>query len=248
MANKSLSNYTIQPKPKFSFFCDLEGQVFERLTVGPFLGCDGKHSFWLCTCSCGETVRVSSQGLKSRHTKSCGCLNREMTGNRARTHGQSHKSPAWQSWTSMLTRCLNANAKSYEVYGKLGITVCDRWKTSFENFYADMGDRPQGTTLDRINSSGNYEPQNCRWATPTAQNNNRKDNLLFTIDGKTMTLAEWCKWADVPYMRTYKRLRRGWTIEDALDFYVLDEMKHPSIRPLAPPAEVTKFAAKGGGR
>jgi len=97
------------------------------------------------------------------------------------------------SWRSMVNRCYNSHTEEYKNYGGRGITVCSRWRESFENFLADMGERPEGMTLDRADNNGNYEPGNCRWATVTEQAHNRRNNRFLTANGETMTMAEWAR-------------------------------------------------------
>ena len=122
----------------------------------------------------------------------------------------------YTSWSMMLTRCRNPNNCVYQEYGAKGIVVCERW-SDFLNFLSDMGERPHGTTLDRINNAGNYEPQNCRWATRIQQNNNRANNRLITWGGKTQSIAEWARELQMPMKALNGRLNRlGWTIERAI--------------------------------
>ena len=133
-------------------------------------------------------------------------------------HGQSKKgseSGAYKSWSRMKVRCLNKNDKSYQRYGGIGITVCDRLM-SFENFYADMGDRPDGMTLDRINNNGNYEPSNCRWATKVQQQANRKNAKLITCLGQSMTAKQWELQTGVDAATLTRRINRGIPPEVAL--------------------------------
>lgn len=115
----------------------------------------------------------------------------------------------------MIQRCENPNATGYERYGGRGIQVCERWRT-FENFYAGMGERPEGMTLDRIDVDGNYEPSNCRWATDREQTRNASHNHRLTYGGETLTVAEWAEKTGLPYGVIYDRLRDGWTVEDVL--------------------------------
>jgi hypothetical protein len=116
----------------------------------------------------------------------------------------------------MFTRCRNPNDKGSAYYGARGIDVCKRWE-SFENFLADMGPRPPGTTLDRYpNVDGNYEPGNCRWATVAEQNRNKRDTVLVTHNGKTHCIAEWARIVGISAPALYKRFRKGWSAERAL--------------------------------
>lgn len=132
------------------------------------------------------------------------------------THGRRH-SPEYCSWYCMKQRCLNPRNERFSDYGGAGITVCDRW-LSFENFFADMGSRPAGTSLDRKDGKGPYEPENCRWATPKQQVRNRRDNARATAFGETKLVVEWSEDARcvVSYGCLRKRFRLGWLFEEAL--------------------------------
>lgn len=149
----------------------LEGQVFGRLTVVERFRSRNGRVTWLCKCACGKLHEAVSHALTSGHTKSCGCWKEERNTSTLPVHGHAkrgYKSPTYYSWASMWTRCTNPNVKSYKDYGGRGVQICEQWG-DFENFLADMGERPDGRTLDRSNVNGNYEPGNCRWATRKEQ-------------------------------------------------------------------------------
>jgi len=132
-------------------------------------------------------------------------------------HGMSKTHPEYRIWASMKSRCANPNDPGYFRYGGRGIKVCDRWKESFTAFYEDMGQRPSPRhSLDRIDTDGGYEPDNCRWVLPKTQSNNRRDNRLVTLDGRTQTLTEWIREKGLHYGTVRVRVSRGWSYEDAL--------------------------------
>lgn len=168
-----------------------------------------KHFFWRCLCECGTKRIVREAALKQGYSRSCGCMRGGLHGiPRVRAH---------KSWESLKQRCLNPNATDYDKYGGRGVTVCERWQHSFEAFLADMGERPAGTTLDRIDGSGNYDPGNCRWATVVRQNRNKPGGLHIAIDGVAIPFRDWCDRHGVPYTLAEWRLKEGWPIERMAD-------------------------------
>ncbi len=155
---------------------NLTGKVFGYLRVICRRTCGGRRVRWLCVCRCGKLVDVAGDSLHVGDTRSCGCYHRRRASESNITHGHSTRSVMYSTWCNMKTRCTNINSEDYPNYGGRGIMVCDRW-SAFENFLEDMGERPPGRSIDRIDNDGNYEPTNCRWATPTQQRHNRRDSV-----------------------------------------------------------------------
>lgn len=190
---------------------DLTGQRFGRLVVISQAE-DNKHRQprWLCQCDCGNKTIVMGGSLKSGLTQSCGCLQRERSVGRHRTHGECG-TRLYRIWHDIKQRCQNENYKQYSDYGGRGIRVCDEWQDSFEVFrdWALANGYEESLTIDRIDNDGNYEPENCRWATTKEQARNRRNSVLLEIGGVTKTLAEWAEVFHISYSTFTARYRNG---------------------------------------
>jgi hypothetical protein len=187
---------------------DIAGMRFGRLTaVRIDESHEGKRIHWICKCDCGKEKSVRASHMKSGMCRSCGCLSHDRGGKSLDLQPPSVK-PLYRVWRGMIDRCRNPNAPNYCYYGEKGITVCDRWK-SFDEFAKDMGERPDGTTLDRIDSNGNYCPENCRWATATEQSRNRSWARNLTIYGLTMSVSAWSEISGIPSTTIIGRLDKG---------------------------------------
>jgi len=170
-----------------------------------------------CLCECGVETRVFGGNLSREHTRSCGCLHREFASVTAKTHGMT-KSSEFHIWQGMLARCYNPDMKKYNRYGGRGISICDRWKNSFENFYIDMGMKPSRLhSIDRVNNNGNYEPDNCRWITRKQNMNNTRRSRYIEYDGITKTVSEWSDELNIPYKRLLARLN-NWSVEKSFTY------------------------------
>ena len=193
-------------KPK-----DMRGQKFGRITPLFYLG----KSTWRTICDCGTEKDMSAKCLLNGAARSCGCLHREQLSKRKKTHGMTG-TPTYIAWTNMKARCLNPGSISYSNYGGRGIKVCQEWIDSFETFFKDMGERPEGMTLERVDTNGDYCPENCVWANWTDQMNNRRVSRLVEYLGKRMTIAQWSRETGICPAKIRKKLNSGLGPEEAL--------------------------------
>lgn len=211
-----------RPNPRI---IDYAGQRHYRWTFDSISEEKGANgcALWNVTCDCGTKAVRYGPAITSGHSKSCGCYQNEHRGEHAKTHGKS-RSPAHRVWVGMRQRC---NCILDPDYGGRGIRVCDRW-SKFENFAADMGERPADMTIDRIDADRGYscgkcddcrergEPSNCRWATRKTQSRNRRNTVLLTLGGVTRPATEWAEIIGLKPATIYRRLRMGHTIEEVL--------------------------------
>ena len=188
---------------------DLTGQRFGKLTVIEKAETLNKNARFKCRCDCGNEMIVESQKLRNGKTNSCGCLRIEAIKKANTTHGQT-KTRLYRIWHSMKSRC-NYDFKGSERYYGKGIKVCEDWENSFESFrdWAMDNGYTDDLTIDRIDSDGNYEPSNCRWAGKLTQDNNRSSNKKIEINGELHTIAEWSRISGVKYETIRSRLSRG---------------------------------------
>ena len=191
-----------------------KGDKYNRLTAIKFSHKNKKYNqYWLFECDCGNKRIIRVGSVKNEDTKSCGCLMKK--GNNLK-HGM-FGTKIYGIWTQMKKRCFNKNCKVYKNYGGRGITVCKEWM-KFENFYRDMGDRPEGKTLDRIKNNLGYCKKNCQWATWEEQENNRRNNRFLTYNDKTQTVSQWAKELNINCSTLFGRVRNGWNTERALTY------------------------------
>lgn len=195
--------------------------TFGRLTVIGAAGRDKSGiALWLCRCICGKQMTSQKGNLKNGRTKSCGCWKREFAAQRMRKHGTGVKQPRaveYSTWSSMIARCENPNSPAYKNYGGRGITVCKRWRDSYANFFADMGKRPNGLTIERIDNDKGYSPDNCKWATRAEQaRNQRRTYKSLVSNGESLSLTDWASRTGLHSDCISSRLRRGWSVERAL--------------------------------
>lgn len=199
-------------------YIDLTGLRFERLTVLEYAGCKNEEAHWHCLCDCGNRTISSGRALRRKQTKSCGCYRRDYQSQNVK-HGcnrKKGKTRAYSVWSGMIQRCTNPNDKYFFNYGGRGINVCEQWK-DFNNFLSDMGEPPEGKTLDRIDNNIGYSPENCRWADRFVQMRNCRRNVVIEFEGKKQTLIEWAEETGIKFNTLQSRINNPkWTLSDAL--------------------------------
>lgn len=190
---------------------DLTGQRFGRLLVIRIGVPSEKSIRWICVCDCGAETLTTTSYLRSGVTKSCGCLK---YASRNATHGMS-KTPTYSSWLKMKERCLNPKTINYHRYGGRGITICPEWKYSFEQFFSDMGERPVGTSLERVKNGLGYSKENCIWLLNPLQSQNRRNNTwVLSPDGEELVVAEAARRYGIGQSTLSNRIRSGWPAKD----------------------------------
>lgn len=215
----NLDEIIFQDKPKRYGFKDIEGKKFNKLLVlgfaGKFLCANKLRPYWWCQCECGNIVKINGGHLRSQNTKSCGCSYYDVMV----THGMSI-SPEYNSYLGAKQRCETITNHKYKDYGGRGIEFLF---TSFEEFFAELGERPEPKnlySLDRIDVNGNYEKGNVRWATSKEQSRNQRDTHYLIYNGKTKTLVEWSEIASISQFTLRGRINRSWCVACALSIPV----------------------------
>lgn len=194
---------------------EMIGKKFGKLTVAECAGKNNHKSLmWKCVCDCGNERIIDGSGLRAGRNKSCGCSSPRFT-NETGTHGYTGKR-IYSIWIGMLNRCSDkSNGKNRKLYFEKGIKVCERWK-EFRNFLEDMGEPPEGKSLDRIDGNKGYEPNNCRWADYKTQGNNTSANHILTINRISKTISQWSDETGTKANTIVCRVRRGWPQELAI--------------------------------
>jgi hypothetical protein len=198
---------------------DLTGKQYGRLTVLSKAESGDGRTRWNCKCDCGNELIVHGLNLKKGRTKSCGCLNKELTSRRFTSHSMS-RTRICKIWYGIIKRCENPKNAAYKFYGGRGISICKEWRDDFMSFYRWSVENGYSDSLsiDRINVNGNYEPGNCRWAVPKEQQNNTTRNHYVTYLGKTKSIAEWADEYSISYSALLQRITKlKWSTKRALE-------------------------------
>lgn len=206
---------------------DLIGKNFGYLTVvAREENTKGGSARWKCLCKCGNFTVTTTFRLNSGKCQSCGCKRYE---SHNRIHGMT-KTDIHNKWLQIKQRCLDKNYKSYQRYGAVGITICDEWKNDFVSFmkWSYQNGYKEGLSIDRIDNSKGYSPDNCRWVTRKDQCNNRRSNIKITYQGKTQNLKQLCEELNIKYSFVYQRMyKQGMTFEEAISRPLVECRSHP---------------------
>lgn len=196
------------------------GEVYHRWTVAAVPVREGRYLMVPVVCTCGTRSKIEQTNLRKGLSKSCGCLKKELAGLQSRTHGK-RSAPIYAMWNMMRQRCNLTTNPAYSSYGGRGIKVCERWQ-KFEAFYEDMGDPPEGCSLDRIDTNADYAPGNVRWASKLEQANNTRKSIRFQVHGEELTLREAAEKYNINKSTLSTRVYTyGYTLEEAVDTPVL---------------------------
>jgi hypothetical protein len=212
---------------------DLTGQKFGELTVIQRAENDKKgRTQWLCQCDCGKQKIIRGSSLTFGNTKSCGCLSIEKLKKMSSTHKMA-KTRLYKIWANIKTRCLNPKYPRFCDYGGRGITICNEWIESFENFskWALNNGYADSLAIDRINNNGNYEPSNCRWVSNKINSLNKRNNLIFEYQNKKQCLKMWAEELNIDYVLLYNRIvRRKWTFEKAISTPIMTNRRNRNAK------------------
>lgn len=203
---------------------DLTGRRFGKLVVTSYAGrLSGGRSGWLCSCDCGGSKIHRHDFLTGGSAISCGCFHP------TRRHGM-YKTPEYKAWRNIKDRCFRSGSKHFPDYGGRGITMSAQWAADFTNFYTSMGPRPSPAhSIDRIDNNGNYEPENCRWATALEQASNNRRSKFVTVDGREMTVSAAARHFGVNVVTFWRRLERGMSVQEASQPSGLGSWKNKTI-------------------
>lgn len=210
---------------------DLTSRRFGRLTVLAFCYRKGTNYYWKCVCDCGKERICCAGNLRKKVTTSCGCFRNEQIVKSCGTHGHASngKTSTYKIWKGIKARTRNPNSQCYTYYGARGIDVCNEWFNSFEAFLRDMGERPEGLTIERVDNNKGYCKENCRWASYAEQGQNKRDTVRLTYKGETKTISEWADTLQVSRRVLEGRYSNGWTVQRILTTPVRRYLSRPEI-------------------
>jgi len=200
---------------------DMVGKRFGRLMVIKYSHSSQERRMWECLCDCGKITFVPTASLNRGVTESCGCLRNDRTVKAKLTHGMS-KTPEYKAYQHMMSRCYNPNDSNYHNYGGRGIFVCEKWRGHPKAFLEDMGRKPSGCELERLDNNSGYSPSNCAWKNHIDQAKNRRTTTRFKYRGRMICLKDICKSKGLPYSTIHSRIKYGgWTLEDAISVPII---------------------------